>query len=87
MAVSMPHAAFYVVQLVTVHGGQFHAVSMPHAAFYVVQLGVSGKYLSEMVSMPHAAFYVVQQPEDAAEWFAKRFQCRTQHFMWCNEMS
>ena len=37
--VSMPHAAFYVVQLLSV---AFHlpvtGVSMPHAAFYVVQL-------------------------------------------------
>ena len=39
LEVSMPHAAFYVVQLV---GGYvcmtFSKVSMPHAAFYVVQL-------------------------------------------------
>ena len=37
--VSMPHAAFYVVQLNIVMGEvTVRIVSMPHAAFYVVQL-------------------------------------------------
>ena len=58
----MPHAAFYVVQLVAVGGRlQLHIVSMPHAAFYVVQpRDFSGVLAVSRVSMPHAAFYVVQ---------------------------
>ena len=39
------------------------------------------------VSMPHAAFYVVQQSKEAAKKLGSRFQCRTQHFMWCNVLS
>ena len=37
----MPHAAFYVVQLVTEQSGaRLLKVSMPHAAFYVVQQNI-----------------------------------------------
>ena len=36
------------------------------------------------VSMPHAAFYVVQPPQLQQRLSGARFQCRTQHFMWCN---
>ena len=37
-----------------------------------------------VVSMPHAAFYVVQQWFNVLEIPGVEFQCRTQHFMWCN---
>ena len=38
-----------------------------------------------VVSMPHAAFYVVQHIKSIIKHnFIRRFQCRTQHFMWCN---
>mgnify|MGYP000992687740 CR=1 FL=1 len=62
-------------------------VSMPHAAFYVVQPRFaicSGGSL--VVSMPHAAFYVVQQTIDPIQADPSKFQCRTQHFMWCNPL-
>ncbi len=60
--VSMPHAAFYVVQLRKENEENRSIVSMPHAAFYVVQQCISNAD-GEVgnVSMPHAAFYVVQQ--------------------------
>ena len=83
----MPHAAFYVVQPAPLQGKRFgRHVSMPHAAFYVVQL----KYFDRTdenreVSMPHAAFYVVQPAKHgASQEEIDEFQCRTQHFMWCN---
>ena len=34
--------------------------------------------------MPHAAFYVVQHAEILPSCCEGGFQCRTQHFMWCN---
>ena len=62
-------------------------VSMPHAAFYVVQqLRVRWHGERSRVSMPHAAFYVVQRQEYPATGNRLGFQCRTQHFMWCNVM-
>ena len=36
------------------------------------------------VSMPHAAFYVVQLHKGEILVADYKFQCRTQHFMWCN---
>ena len=36
--------------------------------------------------MPHAAFYVVQHIKAEAELAVILFQCRTQHFMWCNKI-
>ena len=37
--------------------------------------------------MPHAAFYVVQQlMRDGQIEVDSEFQCRTQHFMWCNSV-
>ena len=39
---------------------------------------------SFVVSMPHAAFYVVQQHVPHPLKSLRMFQCRTQHFMWCN---
>ena len=58
---------------------------MPHAAFYVVQPDASPTIpRPRPVSMPHAAFYVVQRRESFRSLQASQFQCRTQHFMWCN---
>ncbi len=37
--------------------------------------------------MPHAAFYVVQLKKYGADIFTDLFQCRTQHFMWCNSVA
>ena len=37
--------------------------------------------------MPHAAFYVVQQNIWLLKIIILEFQCRTQHFMWCNIVS
>ena len=37
-----------------------------------------------LVSMPHAAFYVVQLNDCIPSSITRTFQCRTQHFMWCN---
>ena len=37
--------------------------------------------------MPHAAFYVVQQRWEELFSYDNKFQCRTQHFMWCNQES
>ena len=35
--------------------------------------------------MPHAAFYVVQHRTELKGGYKLHgFQCRTQHFMWCN---
>ena len=34
--------------------------------------------------MPHAAFYVVQRNKISRHIIVYMFQCRTQHFMWCN---
>ena len=59
-------------------------VSMPHAAFYVVQRPFTSQRCGVEVSMPHAAFYVVQQSEVLPLSSFRQFQCRTQHFMWCN---
>ena len=39
------------------------------------------------VSMPHAALYVVQLPENSDPNDLSKFQCRTQHCMWCNSVA
>ena len=58
---------------------------MPHAAFYVVQLRNERYVITGLeVSMPHAAFYVVQLNRFMLLRSYGEFQCRTQHFMWCN---
>ena len=63
----------------------YNEVSMPHAAFYVVQLRSRWCWIRRRaVSMPHAAFYVVQLSRKDLIASSKMFQCRTQHFMWCN---
>ena len=36
--------------------------------------------------MPHAALYVVQQKLFFSGHDERRFQCRTQHYMWCNNL-
>ena len=83
--VSMPHAAFYVVQLVMrreiVPGDEFQCRTQHFMWCNSVSVA-RGEVVD--VSMPHAAFYVVQLTFDSREDVNNWFQCRTQHYMWCN---
>ena len=65
----MPHAAWWVVQLLRAQGvGERNGVSMPHAALWVVQhLAYLMKEGKIYVSMPHAALWVVQHFERVKE--------------------
>ena len=84
--VSMPHAAFYVVEPVyKVRFNPLSSVSMPHAAFYVVeQINYSLECMHFLVSMPHAAFYVVERVRKRGMLIGRLFQCRTRLSMWWN---
>ena len=64
----MPHAALYVVQLLSdMSNYTKKSVSMPHAALYVVQPTTCPELTTSAVSMPHAALYVVQHEIDDLE--------------------
>ena len=82
----MPHAAFYVVQLV---GGYvcmtFSKVSMPHAAFYVVQLAeLQGILAVTSFNAARSILCGATQMVSIQNTLEDAFQCRTQHYMWCN---
>ena len=81
----MPHAAFYVVQRLI--GRVQSSIGCFNAARSILCGATESKSVSANafgVSMPHAAFYVVQLNSCVDPPDQNTFQCRTQHFMWCN---
>ena len=84
----MPHAAFYVVQ----HAGRpctggLSRVSMPHAAFYVVQLNGLKETFDIRCFNAARSILCGATTFDIRYKTGLKFQCRTQHFMWCNSVA
>ena len=64
------------------------AVSMPHAAFYVVQPKCSKSRLVDFLGFNAARSILCgATTTSAGMWDGMPFQCRTQHFMWCNSIA
>ena len=87
--VSMPHAAFYVVQPPISSTSQSAPRSFNAARSILCGATpiIPASAPEFVVSMPHAAFYVVQPTQTFATYISAKFQCRTQHFMWCNSVA
>ena len=86
--VSMPHAALYVVQP-TMGFLSKRLIMCFNAARSIVCGATSNAQPNTRpydVSMPHAALYVVHR-RPSASFGMRRFQCRTQHCMWCNSVA
>ena len=85
--VSMPHAAFYVVQLLAMTGEdeEFGFQCRTRLSMWCNLDTIEGTKVRRLVSMPHAAFYVVQHAcyQLLGAWQIP-FQCRTRLSMWCN---